>query len=119
MKPRHIVFANGIVGAPKIPRRAGLENFRGTLMHTHDYKSGAQWKGRNSLVLGTGTSGHDIAQDLYGHQCTRRSPYGVRARAGRRRRCRYHSCPDLRCTLCGWAGGAQADEELDFERGPV
>ncbi|MBT2336625.1 NAD(P)/FAD-dependent oxidoreductase [Variovorax paradoxus] len=67
MKPRHIVFANGIVGAPKIPRLPGLEEFKGKVLHTHDYKTGADWKGRNALVLGTGTSGHDIAQDLYGH----------------------------------------------------
>ena len=67
MKPRHIVFANGIVGAPKIPRLTGLPDFRGAVVHTHDYKSGADWKGKKALVLGTGTSGHDIAQDLYGH----------------------------------------------------
>lgn len=67
MKPRHIVFANGIVGAPKIPRLPGLDDFKGKVLHTHDYKSGADWKGRKALVLGTGTSGHDIAQDLYGH----------------------------------------------------
>ena len=67
MKPRHIVFANGIVGAPKIPHLPGLDAFEGRVVHTHDYKSGADWKGRKALVLGTGTSGHDIAQDLYGH----------------------------------------------------
>ncbi|MBT2305232.1 NAD(P)/FAD-dependent oxidoreductase [Variovorax paradoxus] len=67
MKPRHIVFANGIVGAPKIPRLPGLDDFKGQVLHTHDYKTGHEWKGRNALVLGTGTSGHDIAQDLFGH----------------------------------------------------
>lgn len=67
MKPRHIVFANGIVGAPKIPQLPGLDDFKGTVLHTHEYKSGAAWKGKRALVLGTGTSGHDIAQDLYGH----------------------------------------------------
>lgn len=67
MKPRHIVFANGIVGAPKVPRLPGLEDFKGPVVHTHDYKSGAEWKGKKTLVLGTGTSGHDIAQDLHGH----------------------------------------------------
>lgn len=67
MKPRHIVFANGIVGAPKIPKLPGLDTFQGTLMHTHDYRNGKAFKGKRALVLGTGTSGHDIAQDLYGH----------------------------------------------------
>lgn len=36
-------------------------------MHTHDYRTGKEWKGKDVLVLGTGTSGHDIAQDLHGH----------------------------------------------------
>ena len=36
-------------------------------MHTHDFASGAEWKGKNVLVLGAGTSGHDVAQDLHGH----------------------------------------------------
>ena len=26
--------------------------------------SGSDWKGKRALVLGTGTSGHDVAQDL-------------------------------------------------------
>src|SRR5262249_32616379 len=36
-----------------------------TVMHTHGYTSGSVWKGRRALVLGTGTSGHDVAQDLH------------------------------------------------------
>ncbi|MFT3719589.1 NAD(P)-binding domain-containing protein [Pseudorhodoferax sp.] len=67
MRPRHIVFANGIVGAPRIPALPGLPEFRGQVLHTHDYQDGAAWKGRDALVLGTGTSGHDIAQDLCSH----------------------------------------------------
>ena len=27
----------------------------------------SRWRGKNALVLGAGTSGHDIAQDLHGH----------------------------------------------------
>ena len=33
-------------------------------MHSASYTSGAAWKGRKALVLGTGNSGHDVAQDL-------------------------------------------------------
>lgn len=67
LRPRHLVFANGIVGAPKMPNIAGLDSFKGTLVHTHGYTDGAAWKGRRALVIGAGTSAHDIAQDLYGH----------------------------------------------------
>ena len=67
MKPRHLVLANGIVGAPKMPDMPGLDEFKGDLLHTHGYKSGAAWRGKNAIVIGAGTSGHDIAQDLHGH----------------------------------------------------
>ena len=33
-------------------------------MHSGSYTSGEAWKGRKALVLGTGNSGHDVAQDL-------------------------------------------------------
>ncbi|MGO1766448.1 MAG: hypothetical protein ACTH1W_04160 [Advenella sp.] len=67
LHPRHIVFANGIVGKPKPARAPGLEDFAGQILHTHDYRDGSAWKGKSALVLGVGTSGHDIAQDLHAH----------------------------------------------------
>ena len=35
------------------------------LLHSSQYKDGEDWGGRNAIVIGTGNSGHDIAQDLY------------------------------------------------------
>lgn len=67
LHPRHVVFANGVVGAPRKARAPGLDDFKGEVVHTHDYKEGSRWRGRNALVLGAGTSGHDIAQDLASH----------------------------------------------------
>ena len=65
LHPRHLVFANGLSGRAKTPKLPGLGDFGGTVLHTHDYTSGAEWKGKRALVLGTGTSGHDVAQDLH------------------------------------------------------
>lgn len=65
LRPKHLVFANGIVGAPKPARAPGLEDFKGQVVHTHGYRDGAAWRGKKALVLGAGTSGHDIAQDLH------------------------------------------------------
>ncbi|WP_459615596.1 flavin-containing monooxygenase [Bordetella sp. 2513F-2] len=65
--PRHLVFANGVVGKPRIPKLPGLEAFKGEVVHTHGFRDGARWRGKRVLVLGAGTSGHDIAQDLHGH----------------------------------------------------
>jgi putative flavoprotein involved in K+ transport len=67
MRPRHLIFANGVSGIPKIPSLPGLEDFRGEVIHSHAFTSGAAWKGRRALVLGTGNSGHDVAQDLHSH----------------------------------------------------
>lgn len=67
MRPKHLVFANGVAGKPKRPHVPGLDSFRGTVMHTHDYRSGEAWRGKRAIVLGAGTSGHDVAQDLHCH----------------------------------------------------
>jgi cation diffusion facilitator CzcD-associated flavoprotein CzcO len=63
--PRHLIFANGLVGSPHIPDLPGLKDFKGDLMHTSAFTNGANWRGKKALVLGTGTSAHDVAQDLH------------------------------------------------------
>lgn len=67
LRPQHIVFANGIAGRPIIPEFKGLQDFSGTLMHTHEFDDGSAWAGKKAVVIGTGTSGHDVAQDLQSH----------------------------------------------------
>ncbi len=64
MKPRHVVLATGVSGIPNIPAIPTLEAFAGTVLHSSRYEDGDAWKGRNVLVIGTGNSAHDIAQDL-------------------------------------------------------
>jgi putative flavoprotein involved in K+ transport len=65
LRPKHLVFANGLVGAPNIPDLPGLNDFEGEVVHTSAFSNGADWRGRKALVIGTGSSGHDIAQDLH------------------------------------------------------
>ena len=67
LNPRHLIFANGIVGEPNKPNVPGLEEFQGDVLHAQGFNSGAPWRGKNVLVLGVGNSAHDIAQDLHGH----------------------------------------------------
>lgn len=67
--PKHLVFANGLVGYPHIPELPGLKDFKGDVLHTTEYTSGANWRGKKALVIGTGTSGHDVAQDLHANGC--------------------------------------------------
>ena len=65
LHPRHIVMATGVSGIPRRPDIPSLKDFAGTVVHSHEYQDAAPWKGRHAMVIGTGNSGHDIAQDLY------------------------------------------------------
>ena len=65
MHPRHVVLATGVSGIPNIPDIPGLTNFAGKVVHSAGYDDGENWKDKRALVIGSGNSGHDIAQDLY------------------------------------------------------
>jgi cation diffusion facilitator CzcD-associated flavoprotein CzcO len=65
IRPRHIVMATGVSGIPNQPDIASLKNFAGQVLHSSQYDDGENWKGKRALVIGTGNSGHDIAQDLH------------------------------------------------------
>jgi cation diffusion facilitator CzcD-associated flavoprotein CzcO len=65
LHPRHIVMATGASGIPNVPDIPTLRDFRGKMLHSSQYGDGEEWRGKNALVIGTGNSGHDIAQDLY------------------------------------------------------
>ncbi|MDP3079184.1 NAD(P)/FAD-dependent oxidoreductase [Bradyrhizobium sp.] len=65
MHPRHVVLATGVSGIPSLPDIPSLKNFEGMVIHSSQYTDGEEWKGKKALVIGTGNSGHDIAQDLH------------------------------------------------------
>jgi cation diffusion facilitator CzcD-associated flavoprotein CzcO len=65
MRPRHVVMATGVSGIPSLPDIPSLQNFTGAVIHSSQYTDGEEWRGKKALVIGTGNSGHDIAQDLY------------------------------------------------------
>ncbi len=67
MHPRHLIFATGVSSIPFTPQLPGVADFAGTVVHSGDFKDAPRWKGRKALVLGTGTSGHDVAQELQAH----------------------------------------------------
>jgi cation diffusion facilitator CzcD-associated flavoprotein CzcO len=67
--PRHLVFANGLLGFPRVPDLPGLKDFAGDVLHSGEFTDGANWRGKKALVLGTGTSAHDVAQDLHANGC--------------------------------------------------
>ena len=65
MHPRHVVLATGVSGIPNLPDIPSLKNFSGTTIHSSRYSDGDEWKGKRAIVIGSGNSGHDIAQDLH------------------------------------------------------
>ncbi|WP_158923888.1 NAD(P)/FAD-dependent oxidoreductase [Acidisphaera sp. S103] len=67
VRPKHLVFANGVSSYPMIPDLPGLEDFKGQVIHSEGFNSGAGWEGKNALILGTGSSANDIALDLHSH----------------------------------------------------
>jgi putative flavoprotein involved in K+ transport len=65
IRPRHIIMATGVSDVPNLPEIPSLADFAGRVQHSSEFGAGADWADRNTLVIGTGNSGHDIAQDLY------------------------------------------------------
>lgn len=65
--PTQIIMATSQIGTPFVPRIPTLEQFAGPVTHSSQFKKGSDWSGKNVLVFGTGTSGHDISQELHAH----------------------------------------------------
>lgn len=65
LHPKHLVVATGISGVPVEPNVPGRENFTGQVLHTHAYRSGTGMRDKRAVVIGAGTSAHDVMEDLY------------------------------------------------------
>lgn len=66
MHPKHVVLAvGGVGGRPRIPELEGMSDFRGTVLHSSKFGSGAAYEGQRVLVVGSSTTAHDICLDLY------------------------------------------------------
>jgi cation diffusion facilitator CzcD-associated flavoprotein CzcO len=66
IRSKHLVIAMGVSGSiPNIPEVPGLKEFAGEVIHSDRYTSGKKYKGKRAIVIGTGNSGHDVAQDLH------------------------------------------------------
>jgi putative flavoprotein involved in K+ transport len=60
----HVVVATGYNRVPLLPEWPGRDAFAGTLVHSSRYRSGAEYRGKDVLVVGAGNSGAEIAVDL-------------------------------------------------------
>ena len=50
-----------------MPHIPGQSDFKGQVLHSHDYRDPAEFKGKVVFCLGGGMSGQDIALDLLPH----------------------------------------------------
>jgi len=64
LRPAHLVLATGMSGFPNMPDIPGSESFAGRMVHSSQYGDSAQWNAKHCVVVGSGTSGHDICADL-------------------------------------------------------
>jgi len=65
LKPKALVFATGAYGHPRIVDFPGAERFAGESLHSSAYQSGERFRGKRCAVIGSATSAHDIALDLW------------------------------------------------------
>ncbi len=67
LRPKHLVLATGMSGFPNVPKVPGADRFPGPVLHSSEFKGGADWTGRKCVVVGASTSAHDICADLVAH----------------------------------------------------
>lgn len=59
-----VVLATGCFAVPRVPDWPGLAGYGGHWLHSSAYRCGADYAGRDVLVVGTGNTGAEIAVDL-------------------------------------------------------
>ncbi|BBZ31241.1 monooxygenase (plasmid) [Mycolicibacterium madagascariense] len=70
LHPNHLVIATGLNGLPKMPDIEGMAEFAGQIVHSSGYQGGRTATGKRVVVVGSGSSGHDVAQDAYENGAT-------------------------------------------------
>ena len=90
LKPQHVVMCTGHAGEPKIPTFPGQDTFKGSVYHGSQHKDATFQSGvagKRVVVVGTGNSGHDIAQNYHENDAhvtmlQRKGTYVISAKTG-------------------------------------
>ncbi len=75
-----VIVASGHFSVPNIPYLNGIEKFSGRVIHAHDFRDAAEFKGQRLLIIGASYSAEDIALQSF--------KYGAKAVT-----CSYRSTP--------------------------
>ena len=67
----YVVCASGHFSTPNMPEFEGFENFKGRILHAHDFRDALEFKDQDILIIGTSYSAEDI-----GSQCWK---YGAKS----------------------------------------
>ena len=67
LRPKHLVLATGMSGYANVPHIAGAESYTGRLVHSSEHLGPEGWQDKPCVVIGSSTSAHDIAADLWEH----------------------------------------------------
>ncbi|KAJ5161562.1 hypothetical protein N7492_006954, partial [Penicillium capsulatum] len=67
LRPRHVIWCTGHSGEARVPQFPGQDSFQGTVYHGSRHRDASEGnvRGKKVVVVGTGNSGHDIAQNFY------------------------------------------------------
>ncbi|MGE0231213.1 MAG: flavin-containing monooxygenase [Flavobacteriaceae bacterium] len=64
LHPRNIVLATGVFGGPRRIEIPYADRFAGKIVYAAEYSGGDSVAGKRVLVVGSGSSAHDISQEL-------------------------------------------------------
>jgi trimethylamine monooxygenase len=65
----YVIVASGHFSVPAVPTYPGIDDFKGRIMHAHDFRDAVAFRGQKMLLIGNSYSAEDIAL-----QCNK---YGV------------------------------------------
>ncbi|MGB4113087.1 MAG: NAD(P)/FAD-dependent oxidoreductase, partial [Yoonia sp.] len=67
----NVIVCSGHFSTPNVPEFKGFENFKGRVLHAHDFRDAMEFKDKDILIVGTSYSAEDI-----GSQCWK---YGAKS----------------------------------------
>lgn len=60
-----VVVATGHFSTPHVPEFEGFDRFPGRILHAHDFRDAAEFKGKDVLLVGSSYSAEDIGSQCY------------------------------------------------------
>ncbi|VTO18210.1 4-hydroxyacetophenone monooxygenase [Brevundimonas vancanneytii] len=61
----HVIVATGHFSTPNAPSYPGFDLFPGRILHAHDFRDAAEFKGKDVLLIGSSYSAEDIGSQCY------------------------------------------------------